>query len=366
MHRFPARSTLTLTALLSALMVVGLMPASVSAATRPITISVVKGDHCLYGRASDDAVLQITWKDANGNRKLRVNDDADGSGHWDYCSTQNNVKVETGDWISAKDVATGETHLLIVPTLTAFGNRVRDVYKGFGPAGNYIKLICAFSNGFEPCQQTWRVRVSNEGKWSLRPGWDVGAGETIAAQWKSAAGDFVRAIATPPILTVRIGSPRVVGETRSGSALTVVLKRGPALDVRATANLHSSPFDGAFAGPLKNQAGSKVNVRPGDLISSDISADLQWVVPDIQATSDSQTGNVDGRCDYDDPLGPQQGDFEVRVFRNGEFIDRSSIVDSMDEEGFFNVVLDFQLGDQLVVRCGMSTGDWAEKMFTAI
>jgi hypothetical protein len=348
-------------------MLIGLMPASVSAATRPITISVFKGDRCVAGSASDDAVVQITWKDANGNRKARVTRDADEGGRWIFCAGQNGPQVQTGDWISVEDMATNDTHLLIVPTLTAFGNRVRDVYKGFGPAGTYIKVICSFSGGFEPCQQVWRIRVSDEGKWSMRPGWDVRGGETMIAQLKTEAGDFVRAIANPPILTVRIGSPRVVGETRSGAALNVVLKRGSSLDVRATANLHASPYDGAFAGPLKNQAGNKVNVRPGDLISSDISADLQWVVPNINATGDSSTGHVTGRCHYDDPSGPQFGALRVLVLHNGEVIDGSSIVDSMDENGFFDIdELVFEPGDQVLVRCGMATSDWAEKMFTAI
>ena len=344
-------------------MVLALVPGVAAAATRPITVRTYIGGECVFGTASDDAIVQFVWKAADGTRKAKTSVHADSSGEWQYCASDgDNVRI--GDRIRANDGSS--VHELVVPRLTGFGNRVRDVYKGQAPAGDYIKLICLFSNGFEPCVETWKIHVSSEGKWSFRPGWDVGAGETLGVQWKSPSGDFVRTFATPAILTVRIGSARVVGTARNGASTTFVLKRGPALDVKAMANPVASLFNGDFTGQLRNQAGNKVKVRAGDLISSDIAADLQWVVPDIQATGDASTDHVTGRCHYDDPSEVFSGDLQIFAYHNGEFVNRSSITDYYDDDGYFDVEMEFQAGDQLIVRCGMFTGDWSERSFTAV
>ena len=358
---FNRRSAVAVTLL--ALMLAAIAPAYAAAATRPITLKIFIGDQCLAGKASDNAFLAIDWRDGNGALKYSVSGvPADGNGNWEWCS-QLPVHVVSGDIIRVTDTGSSDSHLLIVPELTIYGNRVTDAYKGRAPGGSSIKLICWFSSGFEPCSETWRILVSNTGKWSFRPGWDVGAGETIIAQWKSPAGDFVRSYGTPAELSVRIGSARIAGVTRNGSHPTIVLRRG---QLMAMAHPDASPLDGVFTGKLRNQAGNKVKVKAGDLISSDIAADLQWVVPQIVATGASSLQHVAGHCDYDDPSEPQVGDFEILVFHNGEFVDRTSIVDFYDENGYFDVELEFQAGDRLLVRCGMGTGDWAEKMFTAV
>ena len=363
MHRLQIRSRAAIAGAVIALMVLGVVPATVSAATRPITIEVYIGNHCIIGRASDNANVALTLKTSDGTTKVHRNTTASAVGTWSICNLGGNV-VEIGDRIRVADG--NSVHHLTVPLLTAFGSRDRDSYKGRGPAGEYIKLICQFSNGFEPCTRTWRIRVSSEGKWSLRPGWDVRGGETADAQWKSPAGDIVRARATPAFLIVRIGSARVTGATRSGAHAVVVLKRGPALNIRAMANPESNPVDGRFSGRLRSQAGNKVLVRAGDLISSDISSEVEWFVPDIQATGDSSTQHVTGQCEYEDPSGAQSGDFEILAFRNGAFVSSSSITDGVDENGFFDVEMEFQAGDRLLVRCGMGGGDMAEKFFTAV
>lgn len=347
--------------LLAALVMMATVPTIASAATRPITFFAFIGDECIQGNASDGAIVHVVWRDADGTLKANKTLTADGSndGYFSACGSGPDVVVEKGDRLRANDGTS--THSLVVPELTAQGNRVRDVYKGRGPAGQYVKLICAFSNGFEPCMQTWKIRVNAEGQWSFKPGWDVGAGETMLLQWKSAVGDAIITIATPAILTVRIGSAHLVGVTRDGAPAAIVLRRGPSFDIRATTNVASSPVDGEFTGKLRNQAGNKVNVRAGDLISSDIAPDLEWIVPDIQASGDSSTGHVTGRCVYDDPSGPLNGD--LRIDAPG---DSSEITDNMEEDGSFDVELDFAAGDKLIVGCGMSTGDWVEKVFTAV
>ena len=361
MHRIRIVARASTAAVLVAVIAAALVPAYAAAATRPTTLNLTLGSNCLRGTASDDAVVELVWKDSDGHRKLRINVAAGPTGAWNYCSSQSDVLLERGDQIKA--TVDGNAHILVVPLLTAFGSRDLDVYKGRGPAGAYLKIICSFSDGFEPCMDTWKVRVSSQGKWSFRPGWDVGGNDTMVVQWKSPAGDKVFTIANTAYAVVRIGSPRFTGATRNGTVANFVLKRGPALDVKAMAHPMSSPLNGDFVGKFRNAQGNTVKVRAGDLITSDISSAIDWIVPDVVATADSSSGHITGHC-------PSDGwGVGVTVYRDGENIAGDSAL--FTDEGNFDFDfsdgsnLPFQAGDRVLVGCQINDADWVEKFFTA-
>jgi hypothetical protein len=347
--------------LLAALLLAAAVPALASAAVRPITFNAVIGDRCLRGFASDSATVKVVLRDSNGVKKSGKTFTARSDGSFTVCGLH--ARIAIGDTLHAEDG--NSVHDFVIPLLTGFGNRDKDVYKGQGPAGDYVKLICAFGNGFEPCQATFKVHVNSEGKWSLKPGWDVQGGETFYVQWKSPAGDKANVIATPPYLIARIGTAQVRGETRSGSTPTIVLKRGPALDVVAMANPQADVFDGEYTGALRNMAGNKVAIHTGDVITSDMSSEIDWVVPDIQANGNSSTDRVHGYCHWDDPS--YLGELRIDIYRSGEFVTGSEITDGVEEDGSFHVNMHpgFQAGDRIEVQCGMGAGDFAEEVFTA-
>jgi len=67
MNKFPKLSAkATATALLGAILLGSALPALTLAATRPITISLYIGDHCVQGVASDNATVEVTLKDSGG------------------------------------------------------------------------------------------------------------------------------------------------------------------------------------------------------------------------------------------------------------------------------------------------------------
>jgi hypothetical protein len=133
------------------------------------------------------------------------------------------------------------------------------------------------------------------------------------------------------------------------------------MDVKATANLVANDLDGSFAGPLKNTAGSKVNVKAGDWITSDMSSEIDWIVPNISVVADSSTGHVTGECGTESSV-------RVTVYRNGEaFSDDWDLPEggSFDFDSADGHVI-FQAGDQVLIQCEIAAGDWVERMTTAI
>src|SRR6187549_3255042 len=130
MNRFRARGSAATVVALVALLISAVVPATVAAAAPPVTLSVFMSDKCLSGQASAQADIEITWKDAYSNLKVHTYVTSDTQGRFSYCAPPGWVHVWMGDWISAKDLDTGVSHLLVVPRLTGFGNRDRDLYKG--------------------------------------------------------------------------------------------------------------------------------------------------------------------------------------------------------------------------------------------
>jgi hypothetical protein len=354
-HRGIMFAPRTLIALVISIAAVGALPAAAAAATHPITFSVTMGQQCINGTATDGSTVQLLWKSAAGSRKAFANVVASPTGHWSFCSPNMGTIVRTGDRITANDGTS--THQLVVPELTLFSNRDTDVFKGRGPAGQIIKLVCNFANGFEPCDDVWRIRVNSQGQWSLRPGWEISGEQAMFVYWRSTAGDKVQADHLSTFVTVTIGLAGISGSTRSGSTAAIYLVNPTTEAIRGTAFGVGSPYDGQFTGRFSNEQGSRVRVRVGDRIVSDAAADMDWIVGDIEATANVETQEVTGRCFEPGGL------FRVYVYRNGQFVDGEYWW--TDDEGptFTMEYVTFQSGDDLLVWCPVGTGDWVRKWF---
>jgi hypothetical protein len=349
-------SRLKLTTSVAALALVGLLPGSVAAASHPITFSVKVGEKCVSGTASDGALVHFVWNDADGTRKARTDLVASSSGDWTFCSTKGWVLTEIGDRMTARDGTS--THEFVVPELTLYQNRVKDLFKGTGPAGHYIRLICGLSDGFESCQEVWQVKVNSEGKWSLKPGWDVPGGGTMFVTWKDDDGDRTWVANVGPYVALTIGQAGIEGSARVGSPATVVLKDGNTLDVRGTAHATGGVYQGLFSSRFRNDAGKKVKVHVGDRVTSDVAADLDWIVTDIEAHPRVSRQHVTGQC------GGDSGLFRVVNYRGGVAVGYD--YSWTDEDGSFDMKWHddaFQSGDSMLVWCPVGTGDWIRKWF---
>ncbi|MEO6351049.1 MAG: hypothetical protein ABIP53_10400, partial [Candidatus Limnocylindrales bacterium] len=260
--------------------------------------------------------------------------------------------MAVGDRISANDGTSDR--LFVVPELTLVINRVDDVFKGRGPANGYVKLFCGYTNGFEPCQQKWKIRVNAGGKWAYRPGWDVVGWQQMSVRWTSVNGDQVWANARGPFVDVTIGSAVVRGATRANAPATVALRRAGSNDVRATAVTNGNPLWGEFKTKFRDVNGNPVKVRADDRITSDVAPDEDWIVPNIVANADSESDSVAGVC-------PAESFFaRAEVVRN-DYPDGDYTWP--EEDGSFEIDLswlDIQPREPVRVSCYLvGPGDWA-------
>ncbi|HUR16538.1 MAG TPA: hypothetical protein VMZ33_04590 [Candidatus Limnocylindrales bacterium] len=358
MNRLQTTFRATTAGVLAALVVGAIVPGVVAAATRPVKFDVVMGYSCISGRASDGATVELVWRQTDGTRKARASVPASASGgYWSYCSNDGDV-VAIGDSFFAHDGAS--SHAFVVPELTLVINRVDDVFKGVAPAGDYVRLICGYTNGFEPCQRTWSLRVNPEGRWKFRPQWPVAGWQGMSVRWRSDDGDAVTVNARGPYVDVTIGSATVRGAARANGPVTVVLRRAGSFDVAGTAVTTAGAYVGEFRTKFRDSNGNPVKVRVGDWITSDISPDVDFTVPNVVASADASTDLVTGQC-------PDYSMFvEAVVMRSGY---EDGDWDWPEEGGSFELDLswpDLQAGESVRAHCYRADpGDWVGRLIVA-
>ena len=331
------------------------LPGFALAGSAPITFDLQIGFRCIQGQTTPGSNVQLVWKDSAGNRKSRVSVTASSGGTWTHCNAHGNV-LEIGDSIRINDGTNSRT--FVVPELTITINRVTDGIKGRAPANQYVRLFCGYTNGFEPCGDTWRILVSSEGKWSFRNGWDFVGWQSMAMRWRSPENDLVWAGGIHgPYVDATIGSAIVRGATRADGMATVVLHR--AGSVVGTAVTRADP-NGDFITKFRNNQGNTVKVRVGDRITSDVAADEDWIVPNVTAHANAGSDLVTGTC-------PENSMFvRATVIRNGY---PDGDFDWPEEDGSFELDLSYpniQAGESVRVSCYMlPLGDWAGRAIVA-
>ncbi len=340
---------------LFALVVSAVLPMSVAAGSAAIKVDVTMGYRCIDGTSPADKVTHVAWHDAALNVKMDLTFKSPDS-EWQVCASKAERHVlETGDRITVES-GSGAAHLLVVPELTLVQDRVNDRYRGRGPAGDYVRLICGITNGFEPCVQSWKIKVNAAGNWGRNPRWNVIGGDFMSLNWTSATGDKVRRLNYAPHVVVTIGRGFVSGATRSDVTSDVVLKKANN-DVRGTATVTGDPLDGTFGGRIERANGTLVLVQVGNLVSSDIASDAQFEVEDIQATFNVGNQRVTGKC-----LAPAGRFVRAWTFRSGVEVSQAYVWP--EENGSFRFDhLEFQSGDRVRIGCDLPTGDRIQKWF---
>jgi len=345
---------LAVAASLIALSVSALLPISAVAAPGPMTIDVTLGTTCVRAKVpAGTPSARIVWKDAELNVKVDTVEEADADGNIGACV--GNDYVEIGDRVRVR--VGSASHLLIVPELTLVQDRVNDHYRGRGPAGDYVRLICGLTNGFEPCVQSWKIKVNSAGNWGYNPGWDIFGGDFMSLNWTSSAGDKVRRLNYAPFVVVTIDKAAVSGSTQPGTSSDVLLMKANGA-VRGGAAVTGGPIDGLFQGRFeKDTTGERVLARVGNLVSSDIASDAEFIIRDVEAAPNVGTQRVPGQC-------PTPTGRFVRAwsFRDGAEVDGA--YSWPDGDGSFRLTtLEFESGDRLLISCDLSTGDRIQKWF---
>jgi hypothetical protein len=344
---------------MAALLLVGLMPATVSAA--PVMTfgngydGLMLRSNCISGQGPGDAPVHVVWKGPRGAVKAVVDVTSYASGAWGYCSAAKRLAV--GDTIRASSGPYARTFTM--PNITLNGNRINGSFSGIGLPGATGQLwyhAGIFADYFE----NEPVTADGQGRWSFPDG--AHGGIEAYVEWMTPKGDFLMASMMVPYVEVTIGSATVEGGGRAYADVTVNLRDAStnALLGRAAAQVESW---GRFGGSFRNSAGKLAKVKVGDRIVSNLASNLDWHVPAISGSADVANDWVYGNCGSTE-IAPIFA--VVRVYRTGE--ERGLAHAGVDSNG--DVAVDFgrrpdmfydpaniKHGDRVVISCYYDTYD---------
>jgi hypothetical protein len=345
---------------LAALAVVSIAPGAMAAAPPPIRFSLsigVPGD-CIAVITDANLPTSYTLRSASGDLKAQGTLPAD---ELFFClgSTQ---RIEPGDKLRASDAT--YVRNFVIPNLSIQADRVADRFMGTGPAGRTLKV--EFPAGlFADVGLLRRVRVDQDGDWTLNLHRDLIGGIGAAVSWKSPNDDRISAYTTTPFISINIGSSHFSGYGDPLTSVQVALFG----ETNGGAIVAVDP-SGVFNGRIRTNSGNGRPVEVGDhFVSPSLGADADWIVPEIEGAADAATDEVTGRC-HD--TGNASGTAIVEDHRTGKR--RGFAVINTEADGsfafnfaevghFFANPANVKHGDKLVVRCLMATGDWVRDQF---
>jgi hypothetical protein len=351
-------SAAVLGALSAAILLVGALPGPAAAAS-PSNLALyvpAVGGSCIYVTAPANKTLHLTWKDGSGAVKELASIPT-GVGDPMYCAAKNVIAV--GDRLK---VSYGShNHKLTIPVVTARVNRITDKILGTGPAGARLRIECGHYpfGQFEPCQWTKSVTVSSSGTWSAKVPFDMFGGWTMDVRWHNAYGDEVYYETTVPYFEVYLGKARFSGVTTPLDSATVTVADST-MTPKGSGSAASGPREGTFAGKLRDAGGHLVAVVPGDFVSSSVSKDASFLVPQISATATAADDHVWGQCELTDSY----RSVYIELYRNGRLLGAA-------DEGMTDGTFDFNFrhtfprpvnvraGDKILVNCIQGEGDRA-------
>jgi hypothetical protein len=247
-------------------------------------------------------------------------------------------------------------------------DRVSNTFHGTGPASRTIRL--SYAQGLlSDYEETHSVRVGQDGHWTYDPDFDIPGGQYASLSWVSPNGDNLETHGIAPQIDITIGQSTARGWVNETMPVRLVLLDGVSGERKAVAT-DVSDQNGAVVAVFRDEAGDRVPVAVGDRVRGRALADdLNWIVPDSEATANVATDVVTGACDDAGRLGRIA---IVEIHRTGQ--QRGHAFLQVDSSGDFEVDFggratpgfnpaNIKHGDRMVVRCMLSTGDWVLQSF---
>jgi hypothetical protein len=214
--------------------------------------------------------------------------------------------IAPGDVVEVLDAAPGgESLRLTVPELAIDAAAGDAAIRGRATPGGTLAVLATAAAGADldgGIGQAWPA-IGDDGRWSaeLVPTMAVAPGHVLVGQYQLPAGHVVRRTAYVPLLLVDHGGARACGVAKPGEALAARLEAAGGA-VRATGAGSPEP-DGRFGLPLRDQGGTPVATRGGDVVEADLGGiDVSLTLPPLEARYDPATGRVTGTGDPGAPF----------------------------------------------------------------
>jgi hypothetical protein len=322
---------------------------------------LVPGGSCIYGRASANAQVALTWKSKANALKAQATVQSSSGGSFSYCSATATLK--TGDKLKANDGSSQRTFTM--PNVTLTVDRAANEFRGLAPANS--NLLLWHHSGFSDFYAREDVVADSTGHWAFTDVEDVPAATDAYIDWLGPNGDFVTVNRTAPELDVTIGSADISGIAAFNSTVKFNLYDGATL--KGTATVSTDEY-GQFSGSFVDAGSSPVNVAVGDrVVNHKVAMDLDWIVPDSSATGNAATEKVHGSCQ---DAGNLSESAIIRVFRANQ--QRGFAIVGVDAAGNWHVNFNkpdgflfngtkLSHGDRISVECSLDTGDTVTQSF---
>jgi hypothetical protein len=333
-------------------------PASVSAAPRPITLTVpvLNGFDCIQGRVRNNATVNVTLKSSSGNVDGYVRHiQADGQGQWSMCTFRG--AIHSGDTITVKVLETGQVRTVTVPPLSARVNRNADTVAGVGPANQTLTLQVFDFQGIVPAYDiTQHVATDTAGRYSadLSAMADIVGDAVAVLTWESPQHDLFTLSASAPFVNVGYRTNNFDGETNRGDRVRVSVRNSSG-DLLARGNaVGFEAFEGTYSGTFYKTRNREYEVVGGDRVYAPaIGTDTGWSVPSVDGTANPASDVVRGECFPNEPVsvlsfnpaGPEGGFKDVTADGTGHF------------QADLSSVIDFKRQYVVNITCFSSTGD---------
>jgi hypothetical protein len=221
-----------------------------------------------------------------------------------------------------------------------------------------VRLVCGITNGFEPCVQSWKLKVNSNGDWGYNPHWDVYGSDFMSVIWTSPSGDKVRRHNYAPYVVVTIERAFVSGAARDWLESNLMIQNATTGGIRGVAEFSGDHFVSEFEALITKEEGERVRPHVGNNVISNIATDAAFTIENIHANPNADNGRVTGQCPT-----PTGRFVRAQGFHNGQPID-SGAYTWPEEDGAFEIeFLPFASGDKVLVTCDLPTGDRIQKFF---
>jgi hypothetical protein len=254
-------------------------------------------------------------------------------------------------------VTLGSTvHKLVIPELSITPDRSDATYRGRGPAGASLVVVCPYrAIGASTCTRASNVTVGSRGNWTFNAR-DVRGGDVSEVYWNSASGDEVWALTHVPFFIVTIGRAEFRGVGIQGERAWVSVNVGTTPVQKGLGSGTASRYYADFAGRFRDGDGNPVEPAVGDLVQSNIAPDAAVVIEDVEATADGQTNHVQGRCPQSTQYAIVRELDQSRMWRDRD----QGAVSQFDDSFDIYVPGGFDATARYFVGCQYRTGDFVQ------
>lgn len=351
-HPAGSRRRVWLGAMLSAGLVLTVLPAATSAAPPLVRFRADYNDCVVSGIGPASTTIKITWKDRDGSLKHVQTVKSKASGSF-KTTCDYDEQVERGDLFIARIGSKSRT--FTVPRLGYRIDRVEDRIWGKAPDATAVRVIVpGFS--YDPTVSGGEFTVDTSGDVDL-----LGSA-WVTVFYETPAGDIVQREQQVPYLSIPRGRADVFMVGNPGRLTEVELWDASMVALQSSVHCALGPTGECWL-RFTDEDGHLVHTQTGDRVrATSIGSDADWAIPPVTVSGIVSTDVLKGTC-----LAGSSSPYWVEAYRasGSGYVSRSGMTSAA---GTFSKDVtsnyDLRSGDKVYLGCRLWTGDWVSRFIT--